>query len=73
MPMRGEKRGTRIRPESTTTRMPSIVSDVSAIALESTTFRAPGGAGASDDRVFFANQNHYQVFVKAAVSWLPTW
>ena len=44
--MRGEKRGIRIIPPSITTRIPSIVSDVSAIDVASTTFRRRAGAGA---------------------------
>jgi hypothetical protein len=46
MPVRGEKRGTRIKPASITTRTPSIVRLVSAIDVERTTFLVPGGDGA---------------------------
>ena len=46
IPVRGENRGMRIKPESITTRMPSIVNDVSAILVASTTLRPPAGAGA---------------------------
>ena len=47
MPVRGSKRGSRARPASTTTRTPSTVSEVSAMSVESTTRRRPGGDGAS--------------------------
>ncbi len=43
-PTAGSKRGTRASPESTTTRTPSMVSEVSAIEVASTTLRRPGGA-----------------------------
>ena len=46
MPVRGEKRGTRDRPASITTRTPSMVRLVSAIDVESTIFRRPDGIGA---------------------------
>ena len=39
--------GARARPESTTTRTPSTVSDVSAMSVDSTTRRRPAGDGAS--------------------------
>ena len=42
MPERGEKRGTRIRPQSITIRTPSMVRLVSAIEVASTTLRRPG-------------------------------
>ena len=42
MPVRGEKRGTRDSPLSTTTRTPSIVRLVSAMEVASTTLRSPG-------------------------------
>ncbi len=43
---RGEKRGTRIRPLSITSRTPSMVRLVSAIEVASTTLRRPAGEGA---------------------------
>ena len=46
MPERGEKRGTRIRPQSITMRTPSMVRLVSAIEVASTTLRRPAGEGA---------------------------
>ena len=46
MPVRGEKRGRRIRPLSITSRTPSMVRLVSAIDVASTTLRRPDGAGA---------------------------
>ena len=46
MPVRGEKRDRRARPVSMTTRTPSIVRLVSAIEVDSTTLRRPGGDGA---------------------------
>ena len=45
-PMSGSYRGTRAMPESTTMRTPSMVSEVSAIEVASTTLRHPLGAGA---------------------------
>ncbi len=45
MPLTGSKRGTRMRPASTTTRIPSMVRLVSAMEVASTTLRRPGGAG----------------------------
>ena len=39
MPVPGEKRGTRISPQSTTAVTPSIVTDVSAMDVASTTLR----------------------------------
>ena len=45
-PMSGSKRGTLAMPESTTMRTPSMVSEVSAIDVASTTLRRPLGAGA---------------------------
>ncbi len=45
MPERGEKRGRRIWPLSITMRTPSMVRLVSAIEVESTTLRRPGGEG----------------------------
>ena len=48
MPVPGSKRARRASPESITTRTPSMVSDVSAMAVASTTFRpAPAGATAA--------------------------
>ncbi len=46
-PTSGSKRGTRARPLSMTTRTPSMVIDVSAIEVASTTLRMPLGAGSS--------------------------
>jgi hypothetical protein len=46
MPERGEKRGTRISPQSITMRTPSMVRLVSAIEVASTTLRRPVGEGA---------------------------
>jgi hypothetical protein len=45
-PTSGSYRGTRASPESITTRTPSMVSEVSAIEVASTTFRRPAGGGA---------------------------
>ena len=45
-PLAGSKRAIRARPLSTTSRTPSIVSEVSAMAVASTTLRCPAGAGA---------------------------
>ena len=47
MPLRGEKRGTRIQPVSMTTRMPSMVREDSAMEVASTTLRRPGAAGST--------------------------
>ncbi len=48
IPERGEKRGTRASPESTTIRTPSMVRLVSATDVASTTFRVPAGASRRD-------------------------
>ena len=45
-PVRGSKTGLRYRPVSTTVLTPSMVSDVSAIGVASTTFRSPSFDGA---------------------------
>ena len=45
MPVRGEKRGTRLKPLSTTTPTPSTVILVSAIDVASTILRFPKGSG----------------------------
>ena len=47
IPERGSNRGSRARPLSITMRTPSTVNDVSAMSVESTTRRRPGGDGAS--------------------------
>ena len=46
MPEEGSNRARRASPPSTTMPIPSIVSEVSAIDVASTTFRRPGEAGA---------------------------
>src|SRR5690606_15911524 len=45
MPDTGSKAGSRHRPESITTRTPSMVRLVSAMGVANTTLRRPGGAG----------------------------
>ena len=45
-PLAGSNRASRARPQSTTMRTPSIVNEVSAMAVASTTLRRPGGDGA---------------------------
>ena len=45
-PLAGSKRASRARPLSTTSRTPSMVSEVSAMDVASTTLRCPAGAGA---------------------------
>ena len=45
-PLAGSKRASRARPQSTTSRTPSMVSEVSAMDVASTTLRCPAGAGA---------------------------
>ena len=45
MPVAGSYRGSRDRPQSMTTRTPSMVIEVSAIEVASTTLRRPAGAG----------------------------
>ena len=47
MPVTGSNRLRRARPASMTMRTPSIVSDVSAMAVDRITLRVPGGAGLS--------------------------
>jgi hypothetical protein len=47
MPLDGSNRERRASPESTTIRTPSIVSEVSAMLVASTTLRRPGAAGRS--------------------------
>ena len=49
MPERGEKRGRRIWPASTTMRTPSMVRLVSAMEVASTILRRPAGAGAEKE------------------------
>ena len=44
IPVDGEKRGMRMSPESMTTDMPGIVTDVSAIEVASITLRRPSSA-----------------------------
>ena len=44
MPVPGEKRGTRMSPESTTHVIPGIVTDVSAMDVERITLRLGDGA-----------------------------
>ncbi len=72
MPVRTSNRGARANPESTTTRTPSTVSDVSAMSVDRTTRRRPGGDGAKREILVGQRERAGQrVHVRVAADDLP--